>query len=63
MNAIPYTLRSFIELAKNENCRGKDISRLDPDVGRATRTLRERRERLLVEIKRLERDDPARNEV
>ncbi|MGF3057579.1 antiviral reverse transcriptase Drt3a [Microbacterium sp. YY-01] len=63
MKAIPYTLRSFIELAENENRRGKDISRLDPDVRRATRTLRERRERFLAEIKRLERDDPARDEV
>lgn len=63
MKTIPYTLRSFIELAENENRRGKDISRLDPDVGRATRALRERRERFLTEIKRLERDDPTRDEV
>lgn len=63
MKAIPYTLRSFIELAENENRRGKDISRLDPNVRRATRALRERRERFLAEIKGFERDDPARDEV
>ncbi|MBX3311080.1 MAG: RNA-directed DNA polymerase [Cryobacterium sp.] len=63
MKAIPYTLRSFIELAENENRRGKDISRLDPDVRRATRVLRERRERFLTEIKRLERNDPMRDDV
>lgn len=63
MKAIPYTLRSFIELAENENRRGRDISRLHPDVGRATRALRERRKRFLAEIKRLERDDLARDEV
>ena len=63
MKAIPYTLRSFVELAENENRRGKDISRLDPDVGRVTRALRERRERFLAEIKNVEKDDPSRDEV
>ncbi|MGO1531807.1 MAG: antiviral reverse transcriptase Drt3a [Micrococcaceae bacterium] len=65
MKKIPYTLRSFIELAESENRRGRDISRIDPHVRRVTRALRERRERFLEEITRLEdkqaRDDARKN--
>ena len=63
MKAIPYTLQSFIALAENENRRGRDISRLDPGVGHVTRALRERRERYLTEIKKLDKNDPSRDEL
>ncbi|MGO1920125.1 MAG: antiviral reverse transcriptase Drt3a, partial [Microbacterium sp.] len=48
MKAIPYTLRSFIELAESENRRGKDISRYDVNVARANRRLRDARQRFLA---------------
>lgn len=63
MSAPPYTLRSFLAVAERENRRGRDISRLDPHVGQATRALQERREAFRQEIARYERDDPARASI
>jgi len=60
VSAPRYTLRSFIELAERENRRGKDIGWLDPEVRRATRSLRKRRELFLSTISDFKRDDPAR---
>lgn len=56
----PYTIRSFVDLANLENRRGKDISRLDPEVGRVTRALRAARQRYLRRAKKLARDSPER---
>ncbi|WP_162246296.1 antiviral reverse transcriptase Drt3a [Microbacterium sp. Root1433D1] len=56
----PYTVRSFVDLANLENRRGKDISRLDPEVGRVTRALRAARQRYLRRAKRYARDSPER---
>jgi len=63
VKAPPYTLRSFIELAERESRRGNDISRLDPDVRKATRSLQRRRELFLATISKYERDDPARESI
>lgn len=60
---VPYTVGSFIELAESENRRGKDISRIDLDVARATRALRERRKRFRLAISEYRKDDPARVEI
>lgn len=63
MTAFPYTLQSFVELAQRENRRGRDISRLDSDVGRVTRQLRAARKRYRDQASRLDRHDPARAEL
>lgn len=63
MSPQRYTLRSFVELAERENRRGKDISRLDPDVRHATRLLQKRRELFLSTIAKFTRDDPAREPI
>lgn len=63
MNAIPYTLRSFIELAESGDRRGKDISRIDAGVRRATRALGKRRDRFRLEVAGYSLDDPARGVI
>ncbi|MCK6081300.1 RNA-directed DNA polymerase [Microbacterium sp. EYE_5] len=60
MDAAPYTLRSFVQLAERENRRGKDISRLDPAVGRATRAMRIARKQFFAAAANHDRADPAR---
>lgn len=60
MGSVPYTVRSFVDLATLENRRGNDISRLDPEVGRVARALRAARQRYLRRVKALPRDSPER---
>lgn len=60
MSAVPYTLQSFTELAERENRRGKDISRLDPAVRRATQAMRSARGRFLASVASHGAEDPAR---
>lgn len=63
MRSIPYTLQSFIELAGRENSRGKDISRLDAEVGRATRAMRLARKQHLRELASDTLDDAQRERL
>ncbi len=62
MRSIPYTLQSFIELAGRENSRGKDIGRLDAEVGRANRAMRLARKQYLRDLASDTLDDAQREQ-
>lgn len=63
MRKVPYTLRSFVEIAESENRRGRDISRLDPEVRRVTRALHDQRERYFADVARLDKEESTRDDI
>lgn len=63
MSGVPYTLQSLRELAERESRRGKDISRIIPDMDIAVSALRERRERYKLEVSALTRGSTAYDEA
>lgn len=56
----PYTLSRFTMLAERESKRGKDLTRLVPEVASTVAALKSRRERYLRDVRALEVDDPSR---
>ncbi|GAA1936811.1 RNA-directed DNA polymerase [Brevibacterium antiquum] len=63
MRKVPYTLRSFVEIAESENRRGRDISHLDPEVRRVTRALHDRRDRYFADLALLDKDESSRDVI
>lgn len=59
MASIPYSLQNFRVLAERESKRGKDLSRVVPQVKAAVTALRDRRERYRMEVSKLVRGTPA----
>lgn len=60
MTTRPYTLRSFIELAENESTHGRDLSRTNSRVRKATTSLQKRRQAYRTAIISLTQADPNR---